>query len=227
MTQAEFRELILLEVRKFLPEVPSWDDMARFVRISGAPVSSPDNLDYSTAMTNVERAAFRKYASILEHERASVITNKNAGDPSTNIDNFYLLTVEDLAIAKGHNQPEPRIYPLKTVSRPPYHASGRTYRYLWAQAGNVVTIYPTPNEDYTLFLTGVVYPHYDSGQLVAVTPGDEYTLARYIAAEFLEPFNPQITQVWRQEAITEWVLERQKRAWSRHFKGRNVLRRVF
>lgn len=228
MTQTEFRELVLIEVRKFLPEVPSWDDMARFVRISGAPVSSPDGLDYSTSMTSVERAAFRKYASILQHERASVVTNMNAGQSSVDLDDFFMLDLEDIALAKGHNQIEPKIYPIRVVTRPSYDMHRYLVRrYYWYRFGNKVNLFPVPDMDYTLFLTGIIYPHYDNGDLVAVTPGDEYSLARYIASEFLEPFNPQVASAWRQEVISEWVLERQKRAWSRHFEGRSMTRRVF
>jgi len=229
MTKSDFRELILLQVRKFLPEVPSWDDMARFVRVAGEPVLSPDNLSYVDDMTVAESAAFKKYASILRHERDTVVFNLNNGDESFDMEQYHLSTVEDLAFADGHNQPRPTFFPLKSTVEVPFWQVGRRLPHtVWLMRGTRVFLLPPPGRDITVFVRGVISPHYEpvTERLVAVTPGDEYSLARYIAAEFLEPFNPQVAQIWRQESIAEWVLERQKRAWERRYTGRNRTRAV-
>lgn len=228
MYKNDFREIVLIEVRKFLPEVPSWDDMARFVRIRGDLVDSPDQLDLADITTAVEQAAFYRYATVVDSVFANRVVDKPQTQEFIDLRTIHIAYATDVAYAEGLNQTEPRVFPPKsTTDIPMWKQRSRFFRRVWLQRGAQLWILPKVENDLTVFIYGLETPHYDANdQLVGLLPGDEYSLARYIAAEFLEPFQPQLAAQWKQECITEWVLQRQKHAWNARYRGRNFTRTV-
>ena len=234
MTQNDFRNLSLTHVRKLVPEIPSWQDMIRFLRMrTGNNITSPDQLDYSNELIAAELAGFNRYAQILKYAKDNLTLNANADATNTyaeiSLANTPIIIVEDFAIAKGHNATQPEIYPTKTISKPPlWKAKQWQGETLWYESGDIIGIYPARENHYTFFIYGVIRPHYDNTlTLVGVAPGDEHSIAKYIAGELIESTNPQLGLAWKNNAVSEWALKRQHLAWEEATAGRNKTYRIY
>jgi len=220
MNQNDFRNLVLVHIRKFLPEIPSWQDMVRILRMrTGNNISSPDQLDYSNELIAAEVAGFYKYAQILKIAKENYTFNATSDSTNTyaeiNTNNTPIMYVDDLAIAKGPNATEPTIYPTKTPTKPPiWKAKNWHGDILWYETGTTIGICPARDPAYTFFIYATIRPYYDqNNQLVGVEPGDEHSIARYIAGELIESINPELGLTWKNDSINQWTLKRQHIAW--------------
>jgi hypothetical protein len=220
MRQEDFRNLILVQIRKMMPEIPSWQDMVRILRMrTGHNISSPDQLDYSNELIAAELAGFYKYAQILKAAKDNFVMN--AARDSTGVyaevstANTPIVFVEDLSIAAEPNAPQPTIFPTKTPTKPPlWRAKMWQGDILWYESGSIVGICPARSDNYTFFIYAVIRPYYDKdNMLVGVEPGDEHSIARYIAGELIESINPELGMTWKNDSVTQWALKRQHLAW--------------
>jgi len=216
MNQNDFRNLILVYIRKMLPEIPTWQDMVRILRMrTGHNISSPDQLDYSNELIAAEIAGFYRYAQTLKVAKDNFVMNATR-DPinayaEVSTANTPIVFVEDLSIAPQANATEPTIFPSKTSTKPPLWRA-RTWQgdILWYESGSKVGVCPATENNYTFFIYAVIRPYYDQNNiLVGVEPGDEHSIAKYIAGELIESVNLELGMAWKNDSFTQWILKRQ------------------
>jgi len=220
MSQNDFRNLILVHIRKMLPEIPSWQDMVRILRMrTGNNISSPDQLDYSNELIAAEIAGFHRYAQTLKVAKNNFVMNATKDSTGAYAEvstaNTPIVFVEDLSIAAQANATEPTIFPTKTPTKPPlWRAKTWQGDILWYESGSIVGICPARENNYTFFIYAVIRPHYnENNTLVGVDPGDEHSIARYIAGELIESINPELGMTWKNDSVSQWALKRQHLAW--------------
>jgi len=216
MSQNDFRNLILVHIRKMLPEIPSWQDMVRILRMrTGNNISSPDQLDYSNELIAAEIAGFYRYAQTLRSAKDNFVMNATKDSTGAYAEvstaNTPIVFLEDLSVADQADATEPTIFPTKTPTKPPLWKS-TTWQgdLLWYESGSKVGICPAMENNYTFFIYAVIRPYYDQDNiLVGVEPGDEHSIARYIAGELIESVNPELGMTWKNDSFAQWLLKRQ------------------
>jgi len=220
MSLNDFRNLILVHIRKMLPEIPTWQDMVRILRMrTGHNISSPDQLDYSNELIAAEIAGFHRYAQTLKVAKNNFVMNATKDSTGAYAEvstaNTPIVFVEDLSIAAQANAPQPTMFPTKTPTKPPlWRAKTWQGDILWYESGSIVGICPARENNYTFFIYAVIRPHYnENNTLVGVDPGDEHSIARYIAGELIESINPELGMTWKNDSVSQWALKRQHLAW--------------
>jgi hypothetical protein len=233
MTQNQFRDLILTQIRKILPEIPSWQDMIRYLRMrTGHNIESPDQLDYSNELIAAEENAFVKYAYTLQSVRTSATIDvpANTTDPflEFNYTSTHILIPTDIAYSRSSTD-RPELFPQKSITKPPLWSTTKHYTVpIWYINGSNIGIVPNPKTNIRVFLHGIMKPHYDTdNNLVGVDPGDEHSIALYAAGELIEAVNPQLGITWKQSALRDWSIKRQQLAWHEAVYGRNRQTKVF
>lgn len=234
MTRDSLKDLVFIEIRKIFPELMGWYDLVRFRRMQDATWTADDNLMLDNEYDMVVNNTLRLYG--LKTKRYKGEVQFNTDRDRIPYEDLGILSVDEVARG-GVSDTGPTTRLIKVidpVSR--WSVDDKCYgrwrnRFLvgeathWYDEGNQILIIHPPEREHRFFIYGVRTPYFDVAHgevLRGVSIEDEMSLARYIAGELIEAFQPQLGIQWKLEAERQWERSAIRTGWD---KVRNSTRR--
>lgn len=221
MTRADFEASVFMQLRQIIPELPSWEEATRYLRVVGESVDSFDQLgSYKPLYELMVAEAFRRYGDLswncyLDEEVQTdkpmiAIESYNVAPDTTHVYDPERVWNQDLGIWLDRDE----------TPGPETAETGPPERY--SVLGGAIRFYPKPDKIYKIRFVGRGYPYFQpvnssdpkTDLLIGVRPGTEYQLARYVFSYLIDQINLNLANAIRQEIEAIWLMDRQRNAWN-------------
>lgn len=227
MTRDQFQKLVLMQLRQVMPELPTWEDAIRYLRLTGESMESFDNLgSYESLIDHQMAESFRRYGDLSWHSYHDEQVRVPAGQSELRIVSYVS------GVGLTHVFDPDRIWQgsriLTRIDTPAQIPQGGSGLWGYAVLSDRVRLYNPPDQDVTLRIVGYGYPYFEvmgaspapTDLLMGVRAGTEYALARHVMSYMLDSVDPKSSQAIRSEIETGWLMDKQRNAWERLRRSR-------